>query len=181
MQNISSITLIASQNGNITLGDLGTNTSINKISNISLTTEGGSLSMGSIKAKQIENLSVFGKEFSTISIGNIEIEEKIQNFTISGDANISLGKFSGNGNVMLDASNMNKSGLNLDFTGLKGNIDLSTTSHDDTILLGDNAGKVASGAGNDIITLPTNVTGNADIRSGEGVDIITLALSLIHI
>ena len=99
--------MIASQNGNISLGDLGTNTSINKISNISLTTEGGSLSMGSIKAKQIENLSVFGKEFSTISIGNIEIEEKIQNFTISGDANISLGKFSGNGNVMLDATNMN--------------------------------------------------------------------------
>ena len=175
LQNISSITLIASQNGNISLGDLGTNTSINKISNISLTTEGGSLSMGSIKAKQIENLSVFGKEFSTISIGNIEIEEKIQNFTISGDANISLGKFSGNGNVMLDATNMNKSGLNLDFTGLKGDIDLSTTSHDDTILLGDNAGKVVSGAGNDIITLPTNVTGNADIRSGDGVDIITLA------
>ena len=127
LQNISSITLIASQNGNITLGDLGTNTSINKISNISLTTEGGSLSLGSIKAKQIENLIVFGKEFSTISIGNIEIEEKIQNFTISGDANISLGKFSGNGTVMLDATNMNKSGLNLDFTGLKGNIDLSTT------------------------------------------------------
>ena len=175
LQNISSITLIASQNGNISLGDLGTNTSINKISNISLTTEGGSLSMGSIKAKQIENLSVFGKEFSTISIGNIEIEEKIQNFTISGDANISLGKFSGNGTVMLDATNMNKSGLNLDFTGLKGDIDLSTTSHDDTILLGDNAGKVVSGAGNDIITLPTNVTGNADIRSGDGVDIITLA------
>ena len=113
--------------------------------------------------------------YGAVSIGNIEIEEKIQNFTISGDANISLGKFSGNGTVMLDATNMNKSGLNLDFTGLKGDIDLSTTSHDDTILLGDNAGKVVSGAGNDIITLPTNVTGNADIRSGDGVDIITLA------
>ena len=175
LQNISSITLIASQNGNITLGDLGTNTSINKISNISLTTEGGSLSMGSIKAKQIENLSVFGKEFSTISIGNIEIEEKIQNFTISGDANISLGEFSGNGTIKLDASNMTKNGLNLDFTDLKGNVDLLTTSQDDTILLGDNAGKVLSGAGNDIVTLPTNVTGSADIRSGDGVDIITLA------
>ena len=61
LQNISSITLIASQNGNITLGDLGTNTSINKISNISLTTRG--LNLGSIKAKQIENLSVLEKNF----------------------------------------------------------------------------------------------------------------------
>ena len=175
LQNISSITLIASQNGNITIGDLGTNTSINKISNISLTTEGGSLSLGSIKAKQIENFTVFGKEFSTISIGNIEIEENIPNFTLSGDANISLGEFSGNGTIKLDASNMTKNGLNLDFTDLKGNVDLLTTSQDDTILLGDNAGKVLSGAGNDIVTLPTNVTGSADIRSGDGVDIITLA------
>jgi len=175
LQNISSITLIASQNGNITIGDLGTNTSINKISNISLTTEGGSLSLGSIKAKQIENFTVFGKEFSTISIGNIEIEENIPNFTLSGDANISLGEFSGNGTIKLDASNMTKNGLNLDFTNLKGNVDLLTTSQDDTILLGDNAGKVLSGAGNDIVTLPTNVTGSADIRSGDGVDIITLA------
>ena len=175
LQNISSITLIASQNGNITIGDLGTNTSINKISNISLTTEGGSLSLGSIKAKQIENFTVFGKEFSTISIGNIEIEENIPNFTLSGDANISLGEFSGNGTIKLDASNMTKNGLNLDFTKLKGDVDLLTTSQDDTILLGDNAGKVLSGAGNDIVTLPTNVTGSADIRSGDGVDIITLA------
>ena len=70
---------------------------------------------------------------------------------------------------------MTKNGLNLDFTELKGNVDLLTTSQDDTILLGDNAGKVLSGAGNDIVTLPTNVTGSADIRSGDGVDIITLA------
>ena len=42
LQNITSIALIASKNGNITLGDLGATTSINKISSLSMTTEGGS-------------------------------------------------------------------------------------------------------------------------------------------
>ena len=48
LQNITSIALIASKNGNITLGDLGATTSINKISTLSMTTEGGAISIGNL-------------------------------------------------------------------------------------------------------------------------------------
>ncbi len=174
-QNINFIELNASKNGNINLGDLGTNNSSNKISNFLITTEGGSINVGTIKAKQIDNFEASGDEFSIISVGNIEIEEFIKDFTLSGDANISVGKFSGNGTVNLDASKMTKQGINLDFSDLKGSIDVTTTNQDDIILLGIESGKVDSGGGNDIITVLSNTAAKTDIVSGDGIDTITLS------
>jgi len=175
LQNITSIALIASKNGNITLGDLGTTTSINKISSLSMTTEGGAISIGNIKAKKIDAINASGSEFSSISIGNIDIDEAIDLITLSGDASITIGNFTGDGTVKLDASNMTKEGINLNFSALKGSVDIISTGKDDTISLGIEAGKVISGVGDDNITVAANATGNSDITTGDGVDIITLS------
>ena len=175
LQNINSIALIASKNGNITLGDLGVTTSINKISTLSMTTEGGAISIGNIKAKKIDAVNASGSEFSSISIGNIDIDEAIDLITLSGDANITIGNFTGDGTVKLNASNMTKEGIILNFTALKGSVDITSTGKDDTISLGIEAGKVISGVGNDTITVAANATGNSDITTGDGVDIITLS------
>ncbi|MFL2803120.1 MAG: hypothetical protein ACJ0DD_10290 [Paracoccaceae bacterium] len=175
LQNITSIALIASKNGNITLGDLGTNTSINKISSFSLTTEGGTINIGNIKAKKIDSFNASGNEFSFINIGNIEISEAIDLITISGDTSITLGNFTGDGTVKLDSSNMTKTGINLNFSALKGSVDITSTNKDDTISLGVEAGKVISGGGDDIITVVANATGNSDITTGDGIDIVTLS------
>ena len=175
LQNITSIALIASKNGNITLGDLGATTSINKISSLSMTTEGGAISIGNIKAKKIDAINASGSEFSSISIGNIDIDEAIDLITLSGDASITIGNFTGDGTVKLDASNMTKEGINLNFSALKGSVDIISTGKDDTISLGIEAGKVISGVGNDNITVAANATGNSDITTGDGVDIITLS------
>ena len=175
LQNITSIALIASKNGNITLGDLGTNTSINKISSFSLTTDGGTINIGNIKAKIIDSFNASGNEFSSITIGNIEISEAIDLITISGDTSITMGNFTGDGTVKLDSSNMTKTGINLNFSALKGSVDITSTSKDDTISLGIEAGKIISGNGDDIITVAANATGNSDISTGDGVDIITLS------
>ena len=182
LQNITSIALIASNNGNITLGDLGATTSINKISSLSVTTEGGTISIGNINAKKIDAVNASGSEFSSISIGSIEIDEAIDLITLSGDASITIGNFTGDGTVKLNASNMTKEGIVLNFTALKGRVDITSTSKDDTISLGIEAGKVISGVGNDNITVTANATGNSDITTGDGFDIITLsALSGIDI
>ena len=175
LQNITSIALIASKNGNITLGDLGATTSINKISSLSVTTEGGAISIGNLKAKKIDAINASGNEFSSISIGNIEISEAIDLITLSGDATITLGNFTGDGTVKLDASNMTKMGINLNFSALTGRVDITSTGEDDIISLGIEAGKVISGGGNDNITVAANATGNSDITTGDGVDIITLS------
>ena len=175
LQNITSIALIASKNGNITLGDLGATTSINKISSLSMTTEGGAISIGNIKAKKIDAVNASGSEFSSISIGNIDIDEAIDLITLSGDASITIGNFTGDGTVKLDASNMTKEGIILNFTALNGSVDITSTGKDDTISLGIEAGKVISGVGNDNITVAANATGNSDITTGDGVDIITLS------
>ncbi len=175
LQNINSIALIASKNGNITLGDLGATTSINKISSLSMTTEGGAISIGNIKAKKIDAFNASGNEFSSISIGNIEISEAIDLITLSGDTSITLGNFTGDGTVKLDASNMTKMGINLNFSALRGSVDVTATGEDDLISLGIEGGKVMSGGGNDNIIVAANATGNSDITTGDGVDIITLS------
>ena len=175
LQNINSIALIASKNGNITLGDLGATTSINKISSLSMTTEGGAISIGNIKAKKIDAFNASGNEFSSISIGNIEISEAIDLITLSGDTSITLGNFTGDGTVKLDASNMTKMGINLNFSALGGSVDVTATGEDDLISLGIEGGKVMSGGGNDNIIVAANATGNSDITTGDGVDIITLS------
>ena len=175
LQNINSIALIASKNGNITLGDLGVTTSINKISTLSMTTEGGAISIGNIKAKKIDAVNASGSEFSSISIGNIDIDEAIDLITLSGDASITIGNFTGDGTVKLNASNMTKEGIILNFTALNGSVDITSTGKDDTISLGIEAGKVISGVGDDNITVAANATGNSDITTGDGVDIITLS------
>ncbi len=265
LQNLTSIALIASKNGNITLGDLGTNTSINNISSLSMTTEGGEINIGTIKAKKIDNIiasgiefssisigntetnesldfitlsgggaisignikaknidglnasggelssitigntevsetidlitlstegtinlgnikaknidgfNASGNEFSSISIGSIEISESIDLIKLSGDASITMGNFTGDGTVKLDASDMTKTGINLNFSALKGTVDITSTDKDDTISLGIEAGKVISGEGNDNIIVAANATGNSDITTGDGVDIITLS------
>ena len=70
---------------------------------------------------------------------------------------------------------MTKEGINLNFSALKGSVDIISTGKDDTISLGIEAGKVISGVGNDNITVAANATGNSDITTGDGVDIITLS------
>ena len=133
--NVKSVELIASKNGDISLGNLGTNIGFNKISSFLLSSEGGVINVGTIKAKQIENFLASGVEFSSISIGNIDIDEVISNFILGGDAQIEIGKFSGNGIVNLNALNMTKNGINLDFTDLKGSVDIITTNQVDVITL----------------------------------------------
>ena len=54
-------------------------------------------------------------------------------------------------------------------------VDITSTSKDDTISLGIEAGKVISGGGDDIITVVASATGNSDITTGDGIDIITLS------
>ena len=70
---------------------------------------------------------------------------------------------------------MTKEGINLNFSALKGSVDIISTGKDDNISLGIEAGKVISGVGNDNITVAANATGNSDITTGDGVDIITLS------
>ena len=140
-----------------------------------MTTEGGAISIGNIKAKKIDAISASGNEFSSISIGNIEISEAIDLITLSGDTSITLGNFTGDGTVKLDASNMTKMGINLNFSALQGSVDVTSTGEDDIISLGIEAGKVISGGGNDNIIVAANATGNSDITTGDGVDIITLS------
>ena len=175
LKELTSIAIEASSTGAITIGDLGTTTAIDNISSIAMTTQGAPINIGSINAKKINNIIASGEEFSSINIGNITIDETILDFTLGGASEITLGAFSGEGTVSLDASGMSKKGIMLDFSALKGSVDVTTTSHDDIVSLGVGAGKVICGAGDDTITVIANAIGNADIRCGDGVDIITLS------
>ena len=175
IQQLSSIAIDASGTGSITLGDLGGTTPINNLSSIAISTEGAPVSIGSISVKKIDNIFVSGTEFSSITFGNMDIEETISAFTLSGKADITLGTFSGDGAINLNASGMTKKGISLDFSGLNGSVDITTTDQDDTIALGVGSGKVISGSGKDTITVVANAIGNADIRTGDGIDEITLS------
>ena len=175
VQQLSSIAIDASGTGSITLGDLGGTTPINNLSSIAISTEGAPVSIGSISVKKIDNIFVSGTEFSSITFGNMDIEETISAFTLSGKADITLGTFSGDGAINLNASGMTKKGISLDFSGLNGSVDITTTDQDDTIALGVGSGKVISGSGKDTITVVANAIGNADIRTGDGIDEITLS------
>ena len=159
--NFSSVNL-----GNMTIGE--------SIGNITLNGDGNS-TIGTIGAKKISNITASVKEFSSIAMGNFTIEEEISNFTLNGEGNVTLGTFSGDGTIKINASGMSKKGINLDFSSLTGSVDITTTNQDDNISLGVAAGKVISGSGDDIISIVANATGNADIRSGDGIDIITLS------
>ena len=175
VQQLSSIAIDASGTGSITLGDLGGTTPINNLSSIAISTEGAPISIGSISVKKIDNIIASGTEFSSITFGTMAIEETISAFTLSGKADFTLGAFSGDGTINLNASGMTKKGISLDFSGLKGSVDITTTDQDDTISLGVGSGKVISGAGKDTITVVANATGNSDIRTGDGIDQITLS------
>ncbi len=175
LKELTSIAIEASSTGAITIGDLGTTTAIDNISSIAMTTQGAPINIGSINAKKINNIIVSGEEFSSINIGDITIEETILDFTLGGASEITLGAFSGDGEVSLNASGMSKKGIALDFSALKGSVDVTTTSYDDIISLGVGAGKVICGAGDDTITVIANAIGNADIRCGDGVDMVTLS------
>ena len=170
-----SIAMIASQTGNITLGDLASTTPINKLNSISISTEGANINIGSINAKQIQNFFISAAEFSNISIGDIATEEIIGNMTLSGAGDISMGAFSGEANITIDASNMTKNGVSLNFSSVTGTIDATTTDLDDQVSLGIAGGKVVSGDGDDTITVAAEATGNSDIRTGNGIDLINLS------
>ena len=172
---LSSVALDASETGIITLGDLGKTTPIDNLSSFAIGTKGSAVSIGSISAKKITSIIASGTEFSSINFGTITIEEMISSFTLSGAGSISLGAFSGDGTVNLNANNMTKKGISLDFSSLNGSVDIVATSQDDTIAMGVGSGKVVSGAGQDTISIVANATGNGDIRSGDGVDTITLS------
>ena len=175
LQKLSSIAIDASETGAITIGNLGGSTPVDNLSSLAMATKGAPINIGSINAKKINSIVVSGTEFSSINIGNTTIEEAILGFTLSGAGDINVGSFSGDGTVNIDASNMSKKGISLNFSALKGIVDVISTNQDDEVSLGVGSGTVISGAGDDTISIAANATGNADIRGGDGVDVITLS------
>ena len=175
LQKLSSIAIDASETGAITIGDLGSSTPVDNLLSLAMATKGAPINIGSISAKKIDSIVVSGTEFSSINIGSITIEEAIVGLTLSGAGDINVASFSGDGTVNLDASSMSKKGISLNFSALKGSVDVTTTNQNDQVSLGVGSGKVISGAGDDTISIAANATGNADIRGGDGVDVITLS------
>ena len=109
---------------------------MDNLSSLAMATKGAPINIGSINAKKINSIVVSGTEFSSINIGNTTIEEAILGFTLSGAGDINVGNFSGDGTVNIDASNMSKKGISLNFSALKGIVDVISTNQDDEVSLG---------------------------------------------
>ena len=74
-------------------------------------------------------------EITLQPLKRFDIDEAIDLITLSGDASITIGNFTGDGTEKLDASNMTIMGINLNFSALRGSVDVTATGEDDLILV----------------------------------------------
>ncbi len=178
---LSSVILNASETGNMELGNIGSTIACEDLQNVSLSSSGGNISLGSITAANVDNFTASVSSSAVISLGSLNFSNQGSAFNINGSGSLGPLNFSKEAFSTINFTDMTTA-TTTSFPNATKPVTVFGGAGEDNFVVGKGSDSITGGSGADVFTIANGSTGitpaTADIITDfkTGVDKLKLGL-----